>query len=61
MHKVGSNNYTRTAERVRSSYANFFMGPGAIPLQWKKAGFSNLVLCDSASEKECDDPVILIM
>lgn len=56
VHKVWSNNYTRTAEQVRSSYANYFTGPGAITWQWKKTGVSNLVLCGSATEEECDDP-----
>lgn len=35
---LGSNNYKREAEKIRSSYAQYFMTEGSVPWQWKKVG-----------------------
>ncbi len=53
--KLGSNNYTRKAEDIRTSFADYFMDQGSISWQWKKAAVSNSVLCTSEWEEENED------
>ena len=35
---LGSNNYKRAAEEVRSSYARYYAEENPLPWQWQKVG-----------------------
>lgn len=38
--QIGSNNYKREAEEVRSSLAKYFMEENPLPWQWEKVGIT---------------------
>lgn len=57
---VGSNNYKREAEKIRNTYATYFMNDGAVPWQWKCIGLdaepnNNELLAQRLEEEDVDD------
>lgn len=53
--KLGSNNYSSDAEKVRSSYAEYFVHDGAIPWQWKLSEVSENSSDEELSSGEITD------
>ncbi len=49
---LGSRNYTKEAESIRSTYAEYFCRDGVVPWQWKRIGVNDDYIYNSEEQEE---------